>query len=366
MFFRRAWIPREINGVQDWTWGGANGNSPRFFLNTDMCLLFDIETTFPCCTRTDLTNNNGNQCDRGDTVLSNTPCASYAPGSVRAEAANAVELFAGLNNNGGFNNDNSPFYDAFTVAWNKATTNGLSGLQPLVDGAPIPPPPPPEPSSSPTAKPTQAPIPISSCVSQDEYDAIDADIASVSAAFGTDNISRAHFLGGILRLAAHDFLDFDVNDVSNPMGADGCIDFDHADNSGFPQDVWCDECPLTQLHRSNFLHLSKADFWVAAANAVIRIASNNELDPKSTYVSGRVDTESCDGQGSRLPAATGCDAVEGVFVDRMNMTLTDGVALLGAHTIGRGDTLFSGHHGIWVDTEVQSVVSTLHQSCTHI
>ena len=110
-----------------------------------MCLLFDIETTFPCCTRTDLTLNDGsNQCDRGGDTLRNAPCASYAPDSTRVEAANAVELFAGLNNNGGFNNDNSPFYDAFTVAWNKATTNGLSGLQPLV-GIPTA-----SPSSSPT------------------------------------------------------------------------------------------------------------------------------------------------------------------------------------------------------------------------
>ena len=78
---------------------------------------------------------------------------------------------------------------------------------------------------------------------------------------------------------------------------------------------------------------------------------------RGTYVSGRVDADSCIGQGLRLPATTGCDAVEGVFVDRLGLTRTDAVALLGAHTIGRGDQDFSGHHGIWVDTEAQSVVS---------
>ena len=62
-------------------------------------------------------------------------------------------------------------------------------------------------------------------------------------------------------------------------------------------------------------------------------------------------------QGLRLPAASGCDAVEGVFVDRLGLTRTDAVALLGAHTIGRGDTEFSGHNGIWVDTVQQSTVS---------
>ena len=213
----------------------------------------------------------------------------------------------------------------------------------------------PQPSASPTPKPTRAPG--VAFVTEQEYDAIDADIAALSAAFGNDDIARAHFLGGIVRLVAHDFMDFSINEAI-PMGSDGCIDMEHPDNSGLPQDIWCDNgCPLTEVYNSNFAHISKADFWIAAANAVIRLASNNGLDLKSTYVSGRVDAESCDGQGLRLPAASGCDAVQGVFVDRMGLTLTDGVALLGAHTIGRGNELFSGHHGIWVDTEAQSVVS---------
>lgn len=49
--------------------------------------------------------------------------------------------------------------------------------------------------------------------------------------------------------------------------------------------------------------------------------------------------------------------MEGVFVDRLGLTRTDAVALLGAHTIGRGNTIFSGHHGIWVDTTAESTVS---------
>ena len=80
---------------------------------------------------------------------------------------------------------------------------------------------------------------------------------------------------------------------------------------------------------------------------------------KDAYVSGRRDADSCVGQGLRLPATSGCDAVEGVFVDRLGLTRTDAVALLGAHTIGRGDEDFSGHDGIWVDSEAQSVVSIL-------
>jgi len=136
-FFRRAWIPRnQGTAVQDWTWGGNNNGSPRFFLNVDMCLLFDIEATFPCCTDT----SQGTACDRNGQVLRNTPCASYPAGSPRLEAANAVDLFSDRRPGGGFGNDNTPFYNAFASAWGKATTNGLSDLQPLV----------PSPTSSPT------------------------------------------------------------------------------------------------------------------------------------------------------------------------------------------------------------------------
>lgn len=95
-------------------------------LNTDMCLFFDIEATFPCCT---LTQNGGNNaCDRNGLVLRNTQCATYPAGSPRAESASAVELFAGLRAGGGFDNDNTPFFNAFAIAWGKATTNGLSDL----------------------------------------------------------------------------------------------------------------------------------------------------------------------------------------------------------------------------------------------
>lgn len=101
----------------------------------------------------------------------------------------------------------------------------------------------------------------------------------------------------LLSTVAHDFMDFDITNPSNPMGADGCIDMEHADNSGLPQDVWCDTgCPLTDVYNANFAHLSKADFWVAAGNAVIKIASNNALDMKDSYVSGRIDADSCVGQ----------------------------------------------------------------------
>merc|ERR1712226_231512 len=101
------------------------------------------------------------------------------------------------------------------------------------------------------------------------------------------------------------------------------------------------------------------DFWVAAANAVVKETSiNRALD--LPFFSGRVDKNQAAGEcadsSGRLPADDGCTAVEGVLINRMGLTWTDAVALLGAHTLGRGHAEFSGHAGTWVDNNAESVI----------
>lgn len=173
------------------------------------------------------------------------------------------------------------------------------------------------------------------CITTQSYDDIDTDIASMASSF-VDNESRSHFLGGIVRLAAHDFLDYNNNDPSSHYGPDGCIDFSNSANAGL-EEIWCDGCDLTQVYLSSYSHISKADFWVAAANAVIRQTSNGGLNLKDSFVWGRIDRSSCPGSATRLPEATGCSEVEDVFLNRLGLTWTDAVALIGAHTLGRGD-----------------------------
>lgn len=187
------------------------------------------------------------------------------------------------------------------------------------------------------------------CLTEATYDGIADDLQDVSDAL-PDNQARGHFFGGIVRLAAHDFMDFDISNVTDPMGMDGCIDFDHQANAGLPEDIWCEGCDLRTIFESNYASImSRADFWVAAANAAILITSGGDLDLKDTFAFGRVDADICVDSATRLPQDTSCTFVEDVFLNRMNVSWTDAVALIGAHTLGRGSVNFSGHEGIWVD-----------------
>lgn len=195
----------------------------------------------------------------------------------------------------------------------------------------------------------------SSCFSIDAYNSIDDDIIIIKNNIPTDR-ERSHFLGGIVRMAAHDFMDYDQNDPSNPMGMDGCYDQDDPSNKGL-ETIWCQTCELRILYRDKYSHLSRSDFWVASANAVIRQTSiDNLLDLRDTFLWGRKDSDTCPGSGDRLPETSGCDQVEDVFLRRMGLTWTDTVALLGAHTLGRGDIRFSGHDGTWSSSDKEAQV----------
>jgi hypothetical protein len=166
------------------------------------------------------------------------------------------------------------------------------------------------------------------------YDSIEEDIATLTRSIEDDE-ARTHFLGGIVRLAAHDFMDYDPNNGAR-MGPDGCFDPDHQRNAGLDE-IWCMDCELTLLHEQKYSHISRADFWVASANAVIHLTSvGNALNLKDTFLWGRKDRDSCIGSGQRLPRASGCQQVEAVFLTRMGFSWREIVALLGAHTLGRG------------------------------
>lgn len=107
--------------------------------------------------------------------------------------------------------------------------------------------------TNPTQKPSLRPTPQQrkGCITNIIYDEIDRDIEQLKNGI-TDDETRAHFLGGIVRrvvvlllllhllrgilfhytnqfyffyrLVAHDFMDYDRNNSTHPMGPDGCFD----------------------------------------------------------------------------------------------------------------------------------------------
>jgi hypothetical protein len=84
--FNNAWHPRQLpQNKQDWTLDNVDPENPRMMLNTDLCLVYDIERAGnDCCTREgECLNYLGRQ------------CPIYDEGNRRREAANAVIGFIG-------------------------------------------------------------------------------------------------------------------------------------------------------------------------------------------------------------------------------------------------------------------------------
>ena len=127
----RSWVPREasIDPLKtDWTTGNHNTDRPKMMLHTDICLFYNIEENGNCCTRTDLYNTSGESHCR--TEWENNQCSVYDRDHPRWEASEAVKRYLGAPH---VNDDNGNFYEAFRMAWLKATMNGMHDLKPVMD-----------------------------------------------------------------------------------------------------------------------------------------------------------------------------------------------------------------------------------------
>jgi hypothetical protein len=171
------------------------------------------------------------------------------------------------------------------------------------------------------------------------YREIYDDVENIASSIN-DPHEVAHFYGTVIRLVAHDFMDHDSTDSNDPMGSDGCVDWNAKPNAGL-NSVWHEGSDLFELWQNKYPDISWADFWIMAANAIIfdtseEDESGGKLDLVDTFLWGRDDRSSCQLSDTRLPTTAGCQQVEGVFLERMGLTWRDAVALLGAHTLGQG------------------------------
>ena len=82
--------------------------------------------------------------------------------------------------------------------------------------------------------------------------------------------------------------------------------------------------------------------WARAAGRQASI--DNELDLADAFWWGREDAKLWPGSGECLPSPTGCADVEAVFLRKMGLGWKDVVALMGAHTLGRGGEEVSNEH----------------------
>jgi hypothetical protein len=171
---------------------------------------------------------------------------------------------------------------------------------------------------------------------------------------------RGEFAGCVVRMAGHDFMDFNGDDFG---GSDGCVDFADPDNAGLKPCLVDGENGqhLNDAFKLFSDEVSLADFLVIAAEAVMHRQRGNltpGIDFASGFTWGRVTRTECAVNTSKqqmLPNPDdSCAANEKTFVDNLKLTWRETAALMGVHTLGRARAVHSGFDGWWSDAQSQN------------
>jgi len=146
-------------------------------------------------------------------------------------------------------------------------------------------------------------------------------------------------------------------------GADGCIDFQDPDNAGLKgcmlQAVTerdSSDVSLELMWQDFCSEVSIADFFVIAAEALMEATAPSSSQAMwgqsfaNNFRFGRQTAFECHPEELPNPINS-CDAVEDVFMNRMNLTATGATALMGVHTLGRALPENSGYDGFWVSQQ---------------
>lgn len=204
--------------------------------------------------------------------------------------------------------------------------------------------------------------------------AIDAEYEKLDATVSDNNNPRGAFVGCLLRMAGHDFMDFRYeSDGTTTGGSDGCINFEDPDNKGLPECLELYNMP--SVYEGFKDDVSLADFFVIAAEAAMgrtatdynekyRFASSSLANKfREGFKYGRSTLNECPFEGRMPNPEHGCmgkdghDGLKQIFVDHIyrdeEFPWAMTAAISGAHTVGSAKPENSGYDGHWSSAEEQ-------------
>lgn len=205
------------------------------------------------------------------------------------------------------------------------------------------------------------------------YEAIVRDVnskyESVADTIADNTNPRAKFAACIVRTVGHDFMDYRNSNGAESGGADGCMAFADADNTGLP--TCLTNSGLVATYNTFCDKTSLADFLVIAGEAVMgRTSPTYNKDDyyapgtlakvfKDNFKFGRTTADKCSEAEGRMPnPENGCDGLKSIFVDHVYASQTAEsrwsawdltAAISGAHTLGSATIANSGYDGFWAD-----------------
>lgn len=205
------------------------------------------------------------------------------------------------------------------------------------------------------------------CMTETKYEEVSASVAmmlnSISSDCDATNCPQADWAGCVLRMAGHDFMDWDPD--TNSGGSDGCTDMNNHDNGGLAACLHVGEHgnSLQSAYEQFCNSVSLADFLVIAAESVMTVTRGFALElpreqvPLGNHFSqnfkfGRTTATACESAATKLPnPERGCPAVQETFIDRLGLDWRGAAALMGVHSLGRAKVENSGYFGWWSDPE---------------
>jgi len=210
-----------------------------------------------------------------------------------------------------------------------------------------------------------APVMTTPCMTEKLYsevvESVQHLVQSLSSECNEEVCEQADFAGCVLRMAGHDFMDYDP--ITGLGGADACTDMEDPDNAGLSECLYEGEFGGKVSLNHAYVHfcseVSLADFVVIAAEAVISLLapgpSKEVLSDsfRQLFRYGRTTAfEGCSFSKGSLPnPEESCSAVQSCFVDRLGLSWPQSAALMGVHTLGRASPENSGYDGWWSDPE---------------